>query len=331
MAALTAAYLTAPSYTSCPPSFLLQRMHVVQWPSENFTYQNIALSPDGTQYVANTGAADDAIGVWDVDSEERLLSLAGPSVFNGTGYSPDGTTFAATNDSRQVAIYDAESFEEIVTLEPETVDFEYMTGNLIVLRVRIEDLDNDPILIQLWDIEENNIVGAWEIDHSEVELFSQNIAPSPNGEQIIIANSTGTYWVIDMADDSVTQRSDDGGGYRQISFDSNGERLLTLGADGEVRVWSVEGVGEFEEIAAFTPDKAARIVKLHPTKEWVALAQEDAHLSLYAYDGEPRQIACRLSFGLFAGVNAISFDADGAHMAVSEVDNFVVYRLRGVE
>jgi WD40 repeat protein/serine/threonine protein kinase len=78
---------------------------------------SVAFSPDARRLAIGSNG-NEAIKIWDVESLQELLTLKGQgSMFNSTGFSPDGNLLASSNSRGILHIWCAPSFEEIARLE----------------------------------------------------------------------------------------------------------------------------------------------------------------------------------------------------------------------
>ena len=78
---------------------------------------SVTFSPDG-QRLAIGSNGNEAIKLWDVESQQELLTLKGKgSMFHSTAFSPDGNVLASSNSRGILHVWRAPSFDEIARLE----------------------------------------------------------------------------------------------------------------------------------------------------------------------------------------------------------------------
>jgi WD40 repeat protein len=64
---------------------------------------------------------------------------------------------------------------------------------------------------------------------------------SPHGDTIAAGDNSGDvdFWNADTGQQLPQQIADPGGGVTSLSYDPSGNRLLTIGADGSIRLWAL--------------------------------------------------------------------------------------------
>ena len=78
---------------------------------------SVAFSPDGTR-LATGGCGKDAIKLWEMESQQELLTLEGQgSLFDSSAFSPDGNLLGSRNHFNLLHLWRAPSWEEIETAE----------------------------------------------------------------------------------------------------------------------------------------------------------------------------------------------------------------------
>jgi WD40 repeat protein len=70
---------------------------------------SVAFSPEGGMLA--TGHADGVVGLWDVESRERIGELSAGSAVNGVGFSPDGNFIAVGRADGVVLLWDVASHQ----------------------------------------------------------------------------------------------------------------------------------------------------------------------------------------------------------------------------
>jgi len=72
----------------------------------------VAFSPDSSRLAAG-GSGIESVKIWDVESNQELLTLAAKGVIRHIAFSPDGNTLAATNNRNVLYLWHVPSLEEI--------------------------------------------------------------------------------------------------------------------------------------------------------------------------------------------------------------------------
>ncbi|HWN96234.1 MAG TPA: hypothetical protein VNT99_14455, partial [Methylomirabilota bacterium] len=86
-------------------------------PSLSRAYHAVVISPDG-QRVAGAGNGREAMKMWDFDSHEEVVAIAGQgSIFNAATFSPDGNTIGAHNAKGLLHLWTAPSWAQIEAAE----------------------------------------------------------------------------------------------------------------------------------------------------------------------------------------------------------------------
>jgi WD40 repeat protein len=109
------------------------------------------------------------------------------------------------------------------------------------------------------------------------------IALSPDGKQIAIAQRDGSIRLVDTQTKQMSRSPLTGhrGGVRDLEFGSNGRRLISVGVDGTVRVWSVDATpGSPGRILGQTSDVVMG-VRLNPLNTIAVTANGNGSVQLW--------------------------------------------------
>jgi hypothetical protein len=237
----------------------------------------VAVTPDGDRIVS--GANDDTVRVWDLDSGELLATLTGHETWvEAVAVTPDGDRIVSGSGDRTVRVWDLDSGELLATLtgHEDWVEAVAVTpdGDRIVSgspdgTVRVWDLDSRELLatltgpLQRWVAAvavtpdgdrivsgaDDRRVRVWDLDSGELlatltghEDWVVAVAVTPDGDRIVSGAEDGTVRVWDL----------DGGellatltGHEDwvvaVAVTPDGDRIVSGSVDGTVRVWDLDG------------------------------------------------------------------------------------------
>ena len=80
--------------------------------------QSVAFSPDGTRLATGGGGSKEAIKLWDMESQQELLTLEGQgSLFDSSAFSPDGNLLGSRNRFGLLHVWRAPPWGEIEAAE----------------------------------------------------------------------------------------------------------------------------------------------------------------------------------------------------------------------
>jgi WD40 repeat protein len=194
--------------------------------------QGVDFSPDGERLV--TASADDTAKVWDADSGDEIVTLAGHTGdVVGAAFSPDGDVVATASADLSVRLWDADSGEELAALEghrsvPWRVAFSPDGERLV-------SGGQDQAAI-IWDVESGQPL---QVMTTQSPIFA--LAYSPTGEVFATGGQDGTIAIWDAESGAAlwaeTLHTDLILG---LAFSSDGGTLLSAARDGTVGTIDVQ-------------------------------------------------------------------------------------------
>ena len=193
---------------------------------------------DGKVLVADD---DGAIRQWDVPSlRERVAPIKVPSGHFLSGSTPDGRVFVLARDGvpSEFMVVDARSGHIVTRIAaPAMVEGDPLSpdGRLLLVATESEDLE-------LWDARTGNRVRSLQRPESGGIGWTTFTAFTPDGGKLFTGNRNGEIHAWKVATGEYMRRwSLHRNDIRAIEFSSDGQTMLTGGADGTVCLWEVPG------------------------------------------------------------------------------------------
>ena len=276
---------------------------------------SLAFSPDGDQ-LATAGVT--RVIFWDVETGDKLFTLAGESVGTTVGYnlgvgqisfSPDGRRLAAANIDGVSKVWDLAAREELLILPP---DGQPAKAIAYSPDGRFLATGGDEGVVTLWDANEGT-----QILTTTLGGIIHSVTFSPDGSSVAAASEDGRAKIWDMTTgDEVANLSRTSGMY-DVAFMADG-RLAMAGQDGVTRVWDpVTG----QQALALTASASTVIgVAGNPDGSLIATSSYDGSVRLW--DAAPGHEL--LTIHAHDGIvwNVVAFP-DGRQFASAGVDGTV--------
>lgn len=209
---------------------LVRRLTTPGWVAWDPTW-----SADGLLLAAASwDGATDTVTVWEVPSGREVASFQPGFIGELALY--DGSTLVVTHGPEErVGFYDFATGAQVDMLDTPGLGPVYLAvdqdNHRVALAGRHENL-------QVWDL------GTRSLRWSRPISSSRTVVVSPDGEVVALAGDEGLIRLLDLDDgaESIVLAGHASGVWR-TAFHPGGDRLFSVGADGETRVWDITSGG----------------------------------------------------------------------------------------
>jgi len=247
-------------------------------PAREVVTGGLAFSPDGTSLVAASEKSDapGLVTVWDVASGTERLSFEPPGGVGPIAFGDDPPSLLVAGTGEQVSTFsltDGRLLDSLSTpgLSGATGIAVDPTGRLLALGSQDSDVT------ELWDLHTRQRL--WSVDGE-----AGAVSWSPRGDRLAIAGANQSpVRVVDAASgkEDMALRGHESGSW-DVAFLGDGDRLVSVGYAGGLRVWDVTDGGP-AALHAFAPSSGA--------PEAVQLSPDGAEMVVSTADGTVDRIA----------------------------------------
>ena len=273
---------------------------------------SVSFSPDGT--LLASGASNGTISVWDVETGEKVETLAGHGGIISLSFSPDGTLLAWSSfgSSSRVFLWDVETRERVEVLAGHTATVHSIAfspdGTLLAA-------GTGDGRVFLWDVAAGERVKSL-VGHTD---GVESLSFAPDGSRLASASSDGAVKVWDIAAGGRVKTLVEHTGWwiHAVSFAPDGT-LLIFDPEGTVRVWDVETGEKVETRGRFTEWSSS--MTFAPDGSLIASASYNSAVKVWdvATGGRVKTLV-----GHTEWVSSVAFAPDGALIASASYDGTV--------
>jgi WD40 repeat protein len=308
----------------------------------------VAFSPDGKRLACGSATFDSTkrvygageLKVWDVETGRELLVLKGHNGLTGVAYSPDGKRLASVGQKpdgkplagagrksgpapavAEVKVWDAETGQEVLTVEAPAMSYDYGTVAYSPDGKRLIH-----VCVSRYRAESSSTMTVWDAQTGR-ELLTQKtdgqvttVAFSPDGKRLVtgagrpmvsgsLINRAIRVWDAETGQELYSLK-----GHalqvNSVAFSPDGSRLASASADGTVKVWDATTIPEARAI----PDGI-----LSPDGKHLALAVGN---EVKVWDTQTGRETPTLT-GHTGRVQSVAFDPDGRRLVSAAADRTV--------
>jgi eukaryotic-like serine/threonine-protein kinase len=291
--------------------------------------ESIAFSADGK--LLATGSSDNTVGLWDVASGERILTLDHGGPVRGVAISPDGKRLVSTSGweasgargvPRTVKLWDAVSGQEVITLKDEdricclafSHDGKLLAGGGGVLSLSAKSAKSFGF-VKVWD----PTTGKQVVALNDFTKPVYSVAFSPDDRRLATAsNVIVKLWELATRKEYLTLQYDKGA-IASVAFSPDGKRLATASPlpHNTVKTWDASNGQELLTLEGHT--KSVNCVAFSPNGRLLASASDDATVKVWDSVSGKEILTLR---GHTSPVNCVAFSPGGNVLASAAEDDF---------
>lgn len=241
------------------------------WEDNSQVVLSLAFSPVSNHIVI--GKRDDALHIWDIASQQPVVTLASGSQATSLMFNEDGTTIVGVV-GKDVRLWDAVTGESAQFLASWRLDGEsYIENAAFVPGSSQVVITGSSMGIWIWDTNRLPIREALTTLH-EASIGTYQLALNPNGMQMLLAydNSQLILWNLETLQQEQIIQSEQHFSPTAVALHPDGVRLALAGSDRIVRILDTH-TGQVTAEQAFGDEVFwAWRMAFSPDGQWLAIA-----------------------------------------------------------
>jgi WD40 repeat protein len=170
-----------------------------------------------------------------VDDTGEMRATYPTREFNLVVYSPDGLVLASGHQDGRVLLWDAETGDRIVTLNPASdrlpsvIDLAFSPDGSLLVSASADGT------AKVWDLPTERVIRRFT--HADAV---NAVAFSPDGSLVATGSEDGTAKIWQLDGERVTVLAGHQGAVMSVRFSPDGTRVVTSSQDKTIRLWNVE-------------------------------------------------------------------------------------------
>lgn len=198
---------------------------------------SVTFSPDSTRIVSECWV-DEMARIWDAKSGALLFTLTDCLPRPGMNFNATGTRLVGTSTDGSVKVWDAETGEELLSLNGHSSAVSGAILNRDGTLVVTDSVDNT---VKVWDANSNTYASTLRSHSGGVS----SALYSPNGARIVTVSddSTARVWIAESGANLSTLRGHSDS-LLDAEFSPDGSCIVTASADNTAKVWDTESGAE---------------------------------------------------------------------------------------